>query len=237
MQEFSRYAVYYAPPEGPLARFGAQWLGWDAAAGAEVAQPEKTGLDMRAITKAPRAYGFHGTIKPPFRLAEGQSAAALEAALAEFCAGAAPVVLEGLTLAQIGSFLALVPEGDATPLAALAGQAVQALDRFRAQPGPEELARRRGAGLTPRQDALLLRWGYPYVMEEFRFHLTLTGKLAPPQAEAAEAVLRQELEGLLPRPFPIDALCLFGEGAEDGRFRLICRFPLGAGQEGGARAR
>ncbi|SIO18104.1 DUF1045 domain-containing protein [Vannielia litorea] len=227
MAGYSRYAVYYAPPEGPLAAFGAAWLGWDAVAGRAVAQPRVAGLDMAALTAAPRKYGFHGTIKPPFRLVEGQGAEALAAALGALCATAAPVVLAGLRLARIGRFLALVPEGDAGPLAELAARVVAELDGFRAPAGAEELARRRGAGLTARQDALLLRWGYPYVQEEFRFHLTLSGKLEEPEAARAEAELAARLDGLLPRPFRIGSLCLFGE-AEDGRFHLIRREPLGA---------
>ncbi len=226
MSTYRRYAVYYAPPEGPLARFGAEWLGWDAAAGHPAAQPEIPGLDMASLTEAPRKYGFHGTLKPPFRLAEGCDAAGLAQALGDLCARLAPVALDGLHLARIGRFLALVPEGETQPLAALAARVVEELDSFRALPGTNELARRRGAGLTPRQDALLLRWGYPYVMEEFRFHLTLTGPLDEATAARAEAVLAERLAGLVPRPFRIDALCLFGE-AEDGRFHLIRRVPLG----------
>ena len=40
------------------------------------------------------------------------------------------------------------------------------------------------SGLTDRQEALLTQWGYPYVMEEFRFHITLTGALDPAHLDA-----------------------------------------------------
>ncbi|MBS8226975.1 DUF1045 domain-containing protein [Vannielia litorea] len=232
MSEFSRYAIYYAPPEGPLADFGAAWLGWDALAARTVMQPPAPGLDMGAITEAPQKYGFHGTIKPPFRLKEGRRPEELAAALAGLCADAKPPEIQGLKLSRIGGFLALVPVGEGTSLTALAGRVVEEIDGFRAPPGRDELARRRGTGLSPRQDALLLRWGYPYVMEEFRFHVTLTGKLTASQAEATEEVLKERLVGLLPAPFIVGSLCLFGERARDGRFQLVRRVPLGGGPEG-----
>ncbi|TKA95193.1 DUF1045 domain-containing protein, partial [Cereibacter changlensis] len=88
-----------------------------------------------------------------------------------------------------------------------------------------EIARRRPERLSPRQRGYLADWGYPYVMEEFRFHLTLTGDLPEAEAAQVEAVLAPVLAPLLPRPFRIGSLCLFGEAA-DGRFRLLERVAL-----------
>lgn len=226
MEEFKRYAVYHAPPPGPLADFGASWLGWDAAAGAGCAHPDLPGLPrpVAELTARPRKYGFHGTLKPPFRLAPGRDPAALAAALAGFARREAPVTLAGLRLARLGGFLALVPDGDPAPLAALAARVVEHFDPYRAPLGADERARR-GPGLSTRQARMLERWGYPFVMEEFRFHLTLTGPLDPGVAEATMAALAPRLAPLLPRPFRVDALCLFGEGG-DGRFRLVHRYPL-----------
>ncbi|WP_417256610.1 DUF1045 domain-containing protein [Celeribacter halophilus] len=225
MEEFKRYAVYYAPPPGEFGTFCAQWLGWDAAAGVERTHPDIGGLPrpVHDITATPRKYGFHGTLKPPFRLTGTR--ASLEADLETFAACHAPVTLDGLTLTRIGSFLALTPTGDLAALESLAGEIVTALDPHRAPLTDADMARRRAAGLTERQDALLRQWGYPYVMEEFRFHLTLTGKLAETEAEAVKAALNPVLTPLLPVPFDIRELCLFGE-AEDGRFHLLHRYTL-----------
>ncbi len=222
----TRYAIYYAP-EGALARFGAAWLGWDAEAGETRAHPAIGPLPRPPadLTATPRKYGFHGTMKPPFRLAEGQDAAGLRAALAALCAGLAPVRLDGLRLRRLGGFLALVPEGETAPLELLAADVVAGLDAFRAPPTAAEITRRRPERLTPRQRDHLDRWGYPYVMDEFRFHLTLTGDLPEAEAAAVEAVLGPALAPLLPRPFVVDALGLYAEAA-DGRFRLLHRYPL-----------
>ncbi len=225
MIEYSRFAVYYAPEPGPLADFAAAWLGWDPVAAAPVAHPDLPGLPipLEAITATPRKYGFHGTLKPPFRLSG--SRAALEADLAALAARTAPAEMPGLEPGRIGTFLALTPTGDTAPLAALAAACVRDLDPHRAPLTEADLARRRKARLTPRQEEHLTRWGYPYVMEDFRFHLTLSGKLSPEAAGATIDALRPVLAPLLPVPFRIDALCLFGE-AEDGRFHLLHRYAL-----------
>lgn len=226
---FTRYAIYYAPPkEADWSRFGTGWLGWDMEAGAEAAHPVRpalAGLDIAAITEVPRKYGLHATLKPPMRLAEGTTVEALDKACATLAAAQAPVVLDGLELARLGRFLALRPTGDESALRALAAACVCALDGFRA-PAPEaELARRRAGGLTDTQEANLTRWGYPYVMEEFKFHITLTGKLPKAELPAVEAALAETLLPLLPAPFEIRDLALMGE-AEDGHFHLIHRYAL-----------
>ncbi|MDQ2091326.1 DUF1045 domain-containing protein [Marimonas arenosa] len=228
MPDHSRYAVFYAPPPGALADFGAAWLGWDAADGACRSHPVIEGLPrpVEDITETPRKYGFHGTLKPPFRLAAGSSRAALEADLAALAERHAPVILDGLMLARLGGFLALVPEGDTTDLSALAADCVRGLDTHRAPPSHAELEKRRHDGLTPAQQGNLDRWGYPYVMEAFHFHLTLTGRLPRAEAKTVKAALAPLLKQLLPQPFRIGDLCLFGEAA-DGRFHILTRHPLG----------
>ncbi len=159
-------------------------------------------------------------MKPPFRLVDGQDLDALRATFTTFCARTAPVQLEGLELAQLGRFLALVPTGDTTALEALAAEVVRSFDPFRAALTRDDLARRRQSSLSPRQDALLEQWGYPYVMEEFRFHLTLTGKLPKAKATELRRVLAPVLAPFLPKPFAIGTLSLVGEDAH-GRFHLV----------------
>ncbi|QFU09552.1 hypothetical protein PARPLA_00922 [Rhodobacteraceae bacterium THAF1] len=219
---YTRFAIYYFPPEGPLATFGRNWLGWDIARGGEVPQFDLPGLP--SITAAPRKYGFHGTLKPPFRLSDGQSLTALEDTVAELAATTAAATCDTLELKAIGRFLALTPKGGNEDLRRLAAACVRDLDIFRKPPAPDDLERRRKVGLTDRQEALLTQWGYPYVMEEFRFHLTLTGPLSEGSAELwierAERVLPA-----LPNPFVVDQIALCGERA-DGRFEVIHRYTL-----------
>lgn len=226
---YSRYAIYFAPDPGPLAEFGAQWLGWDIEAGQPRAHPDIPGLPqpIEAITRTPRKYGFHGTIKPPFRLADGCDSDTLLAAAKAACAARSPVVLEALDLTRIGRFLALTPRGDTGELADLAAAMVRELDPFRAPAGEAELARRRARGLSERQERLLQDWGYPYVMEEFRFHLTLTGSLRGNDAEIVSDALAPVLAPMLNGPLAITSLALVGE-RPDGRFETLDRLHLRA---------
>lgn len=228
---FTRYAIYFAPPtEAAWGKFATSWLGWDMESGTPATQPEIpglniTGLDLAAITQVPRKYGLHATMKPPMRLADGQNLEALRLACADLAARQAPVTLEGLHLARLGRFLALRVTGDEATLNALATACVRDLDALRA-PAPEaELAKRRAAGLSPAQEANLTAWGYPYVLDQFRFHVTLTGKLPKASLPAVEAALTEHLIPLLPSPFEIRDLALVGEDS-GGRFHMIQRYAL-----------
>ncbi|MCT4557569.1 MAG: DUF1045 domain-containing protein [Pelagimonas sp.] len=226
---FSRYAIYFTLPQGPLTEFAAAWLGWNAATGERPDAPHVIGLPAPAheLTTTPRKYGLHGTVKPPFRLADGQDFDALKSAFKSFCAAQSPVRLDGLALTRLGRFLALTPTGETQALSDLAARTVEGLDAYRAPLSAADLERRRAANLSPRQDELLLQWGYPYVMEQFKFHLTLTGKLPKAQTIAVQAALAPVLTPLLPSPFVIDALTLCGED-EQGMFHELHRYALSA---------
>ena len=225
MSDFTRFAIYYVPPEGPLEQFGATWLGWDIATGSAAPHPQVDGLDIGAVTETPRKYGFHATLKPPFRLAGSHGEVELQAAVADLADVLAPVTLNGLKLSQIGSFLAFTVEGSQSGLNALAAACVRELDHFRAPASASETERRKASGLTDRQTELLMQWGYPYVMEEFKFHMTLSGKLDPDTASRAKDAIEALSLGALPCPFVIDAIALVGE-RPDGRFETIRRYSL-----------
>ena len=219
---YTRFAIYYVPPASALADFGAAWLGWDLIRGMPVEALAISGRD--GVTASPRKYGFHGTLKPPFRLRHGYDAARLAQSVQELAACTTPAACTGLKLSRLGRFLALTPTGDTAALGQLAAVFVTQLDAFRAPPTAQDLAKRRQRRLSERQDANLERWGYPYVLDEFRFHLTLTGKLPKDQIENWIAVLENALPAL-PEPFEINSVALVGERA-DGQFELIERFDL-----------
>lgn len=222
-----RFAVYYAPRAGDFAARTSAWLGWDHETGTPMDQPDLPGLPRPAaeLTRDPRRYGFHGTIRAPFRPAPGITENDLRAALDALARRLSPVVCDGLGITDLHGFLALTPQGCDDALRALAAAVVEATDPMRAPLTEAEIVRRKPALLTPRQRELLDRWGYPYVMEEFRFHLTLTDSLPAEERPVVAAVLEDHLDPVLPRPFAVEDLCLFGEDAS-GRFHLLHRAPL-----------
>lgn len=230
LQGYARYAVYWAPPSGSaLARFGAEWLGWDAEAGAAAPHPALPGLpgDAAALTETPRRYGFHATVKPPFALAEGTDAEALAAALRDFCAAHAPFEAPPLALSTKHGFLSLRFSAAAPGMQVLAANAVEALDTFRAPPTAAELAKRRRHPLPAEAESNLARWGYPWVMALYDFHLTLSGALPPDHLHALEAALEGPTAPFRAAPLPVTELCLFGDPGGGLPFRLLDRFVLG----------
>ena len=225
-----RYAIYFAPPaQSPLWRFGSSVVGYDAETGEAVAPPALRRFDAdhwREITSEPRRYGFHGTLKAPFRLISGKTEAELRAVCTRFAKDRAPFACAGVKLAQIGRFLALKTVSSCAALDRLAASAVAAFDDFRAPMTAVELERRQRASLTPRQQEYLGRWGYPFVLDDFRFHMTLTGSLdeevrAQAEIELAELFGASGADG----PLIVGEIALYRQ--DDGPFRLIARFPFG----------
>ena len=232
----TRYAIYWAPRSGSLlAQLGNAWLGRDAerdlCAGGLPSRPsipEFTAEQLDALTAEPRRYALHATLKPPFVLAEGKTFYELRMELASFAKETMPFQIPRLELQSIGKFLALVPSGPSPELNDLASRCVAEFDKFRRPASAQELSRRRATGLDAVEEANLHRWGYPYVMERFRFHLTLTGPL---DAERAKRIFSPLAEAMVPataEPLQIRDIALFVEMHPAGSFRLEERFELAA---------
>lgn len=224
-----RYAIYFIPPHSsPLERFGCSVIGSSAYSGARCHPLRASGIaaeELATITEEPRRYGFHATLKAPMRLSPAFSEADLLRELRGFCAPRAPVVIGRLEVALFGGFIALRPSSPSPALDLLAAECVASFDHFREPMGPEEQARR-AAGLSPRQIALLDRWGYPYVFDEFRFHMTLTGRLPVERRQAWLERLGQAFGGLGRETVIVDALCLLRQDAPDSPFRVVERIPF-----------
>ncbi|MEP9349552.1 DUF1045 domain-containing protein [Xanthobacter sp. KR7-225] len=227
-----RYAVYLAPPaDSALWRFGCAILGRDAQTGELPAAPDLPGFDAerwRQITAEPRRYGFHGTLKAPFHLAPGAAAADLCAALAAVAGEHRPFELPPLEVTALGRFVALTPPVPVPTLDDIAACVVKDLDPLRAPLTPEERARRQPQALSQRQTDMLDAYGYPYVLDEYRFHMTLTGPLDEAEHGHALNALADAFAASGARlPAEIIDLALFIEDEKGGPFRLACRFPLG----------
>ena len=226
----TRYALYVAPPPGhPLKLFADAWLGRDPDRDERVPQPLVEGLAperLHEITAFPRRYGFHATLKAPFRPVPDLAADALQADVAAFAARQSPILLP-LKVGELGKFLGLVPAGPAQEIDELAAACVRGFDRYRAPLSAQERERREPDRLSPTERAHLERWGYPYVLDRFRFHMTLTGPLPEPERHSVRAILTALLAPLLTQPLRIDQLALFVQTHEVAPFRVAARFPFG----------
>ena len=233
MPPFPRYAIYYAPAQSSsLDRFGAGMLGYDAWTGATIPFPHdlvEKEPDWRSLSEDPRKYGFHATLKAPMALADSKTEPALLAACADFAGAARPIPRIAPMVDSISGFIAVIPGEPSSELEQLAADAVRAFDIFRAPLMPEDRARRNPSKLTPRQVEYLDRWGYPYVIEEFRFHMTLTGRLGEAKRESVITMLRERFARIALAEIAVDRIALFKQTDATSRFRIVGDWPLRAG--------
>jgi putative phosphonate metabolism protein len=225
MAPFPRYAIYHtAARSSELDRFGTHLLGYDAWTGEELPFPDgvaQTVPDWRDLTQDPRKYGFHATLKAPMALADDKTEAELLAACKSFAETPRPVPVITPIVNSISGFIAVVPAEPSAELERLAADCVSAFDSFRAPLALEDRARRNPSKLSLRQCEYLDRFGYPYVMEEFRFHMTLTGRLDRERREPVMTMLRERFAAIGVTRLAIDAIALFRQDDAASRFRII----------------
>jgi hypothetical protein len=222
-----RVGIYYCPSDDdPLFAAGTTWLGRDPSGETSVGQPAFPGIDE--VTAEARGYGFHATLKPPMRLADGRTWDALLAATRELAAGIAPFALPALAVTDLHGFLALRETSFCAPLQALADACVVRLDQFRAPPSGAELARRRRTRLTEAQDAMLVRFGYPYVLDTWFFHMTLTRRLTADEHLTWRPLAERYFETAKGSQRTVNDICLFTQTGSDQPFVIAARVPLKA---------
>lgn len=236
-----RFAIYYAPPpDSPLWRYGSSVIGYDAATGEAAAHPD-TSLDWPSLTVSPRRYGFHATLKAPAHLRAGTGIDDVLALADEVAAMLRPVTLAALAVRSLGRFVALVPDADdaaraaqqTAEIARLAQTVCEAFEPLRAPLSEFDRGRLGRPGLTPRQRENLERFGYPYVRDDFRFHMTLTDALQGVEAER-RAVCERLAALYAPvdrRPIVIDQIVVYRQPDRQSPFRIVDRFTVATGEE------
>jgi putative phosphonate metabolism protein len=227
-----RYALYVTPPkDDPLNAAAALWLGRDAFTGElypAADYPSLSAPEQFELTAEPRRYAFHATIKAPFHLAASVTEKDLIQAVEDFAAVTPAFEIPELVLGQLGKFFALVPGALHPPLQQFAASVVKSFEPFRAALGEADIARRNPEKLSESQRANLLRWGYPYVMDDFGFHMTLTGQVPPERAEVMKAILTERFAAFTGRPLAVSGLAVFVEEARGAPFTAHSWWPLAA---------
>jgi putative phosphonate metabolism protein len=225
-----RFAIYFAPSAtGNLWERAATWLGRDASTG-DLISGSVAGIErgrLLNLTQSANRYGFHATLKAPMALAEGRSEAALREALTVFARQHTPFSLGRLRLASLQGFLALMVEDESEKLQDFAAHVVEHFEPFRAPLSARDRAARAGTGLSEHQLELLDAYGYPYVFEEFRFHMTLTDRLAEDEAKEIATAASTWFGPVLEGAVSFDRLSLFHEPDAGKPFRRVADFKLG----------
>jgi hypothetical protein len=224
----ARYALYFAPAVShPLWQAGCHWLGRDARAGAALTPP------AQAFVRQPWRYGFHATLKAPLSLAADCTEAQWLDAVRALAARHRSFRMPALHVCQLGRFVALRPRAPVAPehpLCRLADDGVISLDFCRDRHAHAARRSTREASLTLRQQSNLAQWGYAHVLDDWRFHMTLSNPLGPADDARAESVLqaaRQHFAEALAEPLMCDALCVFVEPGPGEPLVLQHRLPLG----------
>ncbi|MBN3765687.1 DUF1045 domain-containing protein [Burkholderia sp. Ac-20365] len=227
----ARFAIYYAPARASgWWDAGSTWLARDAESGALPEQHDAPALSqpLAQLTTSPRRYGWHGTLVAPFHLAEHLTVADLLEASERWAHAQMPFALP-VEAATLGDFVALrpaTPSGEAQ-LRALAADALRTFTPLRVAPSATDIAKRMEAPLTERQRELLVEWGYPYVLDEFRFHMTLSNSLSN-AADRAAIVDWWHREAQRLGPLTIDGAAIFVEPAPGEPFMLWQRLAFTA---------
>ena len=227
-----RFAIYFVPPtDSTLYRFGAGFLGYDCYTGKDLGASDAVELglsDWTALTQAPRIYGFHATLKAPFYLAPMTTESELAAELERFGAVPRPLPAFEPAVRVLGRFVAIVPGTTNAAVDRLAADCVTAFDRFRQPLGDEERRKRLDAELSQRQIENLDRWGYPFVFEDFRFHMTLTGPIEEDRRRAEIVALLQDRFAAAcgGAPLSVTRLALLRQERPSTPFRVVCHANL-----------
>ncbi len=226
-----RYGICFTPAASdPLSHVAANWLGRNVFSGEMVEPTAIRGLSIHEIafhTALPRRYGFQGVLKAPFRLAADVTEAQLLRDLMRFCGTLTPFHIHQLEVARLGAFYSLVPSRPCEHVHYLSSAVVQEFDRFRAPLSEAEIERTDPGGLSAAQFANLYRWGSPFVMDEFRFHMPLTGPVSHCDMPRVEQALRNVFEPVLADPVKVANVALMVEEGNGGPFRVHSLHPMG----------
>jgi hypothetical protein len=226
----SRYAIYFCPGNGsPLLGLGNRWLGRDAinqVALNPILPDEIRHENWMRVTDSPRRYGFHATLKPPFRLVDNATLADLQAAVRDFALHHDSFYAPPLAVGAIGRFLALTLSAPSEEFSNLAAEIVRELDRFRASSTVQETTQRMRGSLSLREREHVLQWGYPYVLDTWKFHMSLTSSMHAESLSLFEPYLRSYFAPICEHPLLVDSVCIFHEPHPGGAFHLLDRASL-----------
>ncbi|MVW70817.1 DUF1045 domain-containing protein [Bordetella sp. 15P40C-2] len=232
-----RYAVYLAPT-GAWRDLGRRWLGRCEETGTVLSRMVEADPRIDSWTRTPRRYGLHATLKPPFRLREDQTPAALDSAVRALARRQAPFGLP-LQLQALRGFLAwcCADARGRCRVNALAQTVVAELDDFRAPADANELTRRDRLTLNPQQRQMLERWGYPYVFDTFTFHITLTDPLDDRSMHSAQTQLAALGGSTLHTPMRVNAISVYVEPEPGADFIVARHYGFDGSISDGAGAR
>jgi 2'-5' RNA ligase len=225
---YARYAVYFSPDDqSALAHFGQHVLGRSAEhdrsdqANSAFSDHER----WYTLTERPAYYGFHATLKAPFELSSTHRSDDLIQACSALATRHKPIVLSGLAPRRMGSFAALTLPVQPPTLSDLANDCVLALEPWRATISEHDIKRRLGQGLSERQVDQLTKYGYPYIFDDFLFHMTLSSELSSDDSDFMQWLLAEYERYAIDDPL-LDRIVLYAQTDRNSAFLRLREFSL-----------
>ena len=226
----ARYALYYVPADdSALGRFGARLFGrWPDN------RVETDTFDIpdrsRRIHRVAR-YGFHATLKAPFQLASGCTEEGLVRAVEEGVRDWRPVSLSGLRVTVDAQTLSLSRSATLVsdphdPVCQLASRCVQEFEHWRAPLDEASRQRRKPESLSAHERKLLDTFGYPWVLDAFRFHITLADRRHTSADETLAQTLDERFSTMVTATPMLDRIAVCHESAPHEPLVQIATFAL-----------
>ena len=236
MKKYSRYAIYYAPPkESSLEEFGRYWFGWDPLNAKLINNKHRINYLNRFGIKnlinidknvlIPKKYGFHGTLIPPFKLNKNYSTNTLFKKTEEIAKKFKKFKFYKFKLKKINNFYAFVQNKKNNNINKLSNRLVRELFKFRSPLTKKEIDRRNPSKLSKLQLNILYKWGYPYLMSEFNFHMTLASEVTGNKLYLELKKIERNKEIILNEINNFDKIYIFGEN-QKGMFENLENFSL-----------
>lgn len=236
MKKYSRYAIYYAPPkESNLEEFGRYWFGWDPLNAKLINNKQRINYlngfgikNLKNIDKnvlIAKKYGFHGTLIPPFKLNKNYSTNLLFKKTEDIAKKFKKFKFYKFKLKKINNFYAFVQNKKNNNINKLSNRLVRELFKFRSPLTKKEIDRRNPSKLSKLQLNILHKWGYPYLMSEFNFHMTLASEVTGNKLYFELKKIEKNKEIILNEINNFDKIYIFGEN-QKGMFENLENFSL-----------
>ena len=236
MKKYSRYAIYYAPPkESSLEEFGRYWFGWDPLNAKLINNKQRINYlnrfgikNLKNIDKnvlIAKKYGFHGTLIPPFKLNKNYSTNTLFKKTEDIAKKFKKFKFYKFKLKRINNFYAFVQNKKNSNINKISNRLVKELFKFRSPLTKKEIDKRNPSKLSKLQLNILHKWGYPYLMSEFKFHMTLASEVTGNKLYSELKKIEKKKEIILNEINDFDKIYIFGEN-QKGMFENLENFSL-----------
>ncbi len=236
MKKYSRFAIYYAPPKGSvLEEFGKYWFGWDPLVAKFINNKQRINYlnrfgikNLKSIDNnilMAKKYGFHGTLIPPFKLNNNYNRKKLFKKIEVVAKKYKKFNFYKFKLKKIDNFYAFVQSKKNNNINKLSNRLVRELFKFRSPLTKKEIDRRNPSKLSKLQLSILYKWGYPYLMSQFNFHMTLASEVSGNKLYFELKKIEKNKEIILNETNDFDKIYIFGEN-QKGMFENLENFSL-----------